>query len=1069
MFFILLSQVMKKLLLVTICISCCIIGIAQTIINPVFDRMDVPAFRVEKVVKSLDTTYVHCSYRADEHSWANISKDTYIEDQATGMRFPILDVTGIPFSPQKRSFDNDTIVQVLLYFPGINSEKINIIENDDHESFNIYGINLKRSFDYMYTDEDIEFFYNNAMKYEESKQWKEAINYSIKQHKASEFVYGIRSKESAWPMYSLTVQYFGTGEYKKGIEAGEKVIKILNEYPQDSLVIDVIARTYGNLSTYYSRIKNDELASRYREKSIYYRRMKPEIGAVNYEEYLQLSARNSYYDADYPKALMYGKELADIYQKAYEDNKYEYGCSYSIALSNLSEYYRIMGQYEDAVISSKKALEIIDNNYCDNIDTKFLAYCNLAGALASVGKTDEAIDYLRKVLHSEDDKGSSNRLILNSRMFLADLLFSIKKDTVNSIKEYEIVLKELENSIKSDNRMYSEYIEILQKLHKAYRGRNATLSIFYLKQAINYIKKTKGENSVAYANIILQLINVDYIETLKNKSDLDSLMLLLRNSSDIIKRHMINSQFSMSKSEREQYWHNYKYYFTWTIPTICGSLILDEGHSLAYDIALFYKGMLLSSEREFKEVVMSSKDSTLINMYNDYTQDLTSLEKHYALNTPPINIDSLKRKIKENEYMLAQKVSGYNRLYKGTNFTWQEVRDNLKAGDVAIEIVSYNTYDGSNTYYDAYIINDKSQSPRLRFLFDEKSYKEYSKGDSIDYYLSSWIWGTLYEEIKDARNIYISPSGLLNKIGIEYLPISGGRYINEIFNIFRLSSTRELCLSNYNHSMDDVYLYGGLDYENMNIKKQYSQTDSTRLTRSIVDSIAKRGGFESLVGSKEEIEQVKKVISKRGINCHIYTGKEGTETSLADLSGREINVLHLSTHGMFVPLEDSVYQEKKYSFVIMNDSAIIDKEDQALTRSFLVMSGGNRILQKNGNIEIDDGILTALEVSHLDFSNLDLVVLSACETALGTIDSEGVYGLQRGFKKAGAHAILMSLNKVDDDATKTLMVEFYRNLVSGMTKHQSLKDAQSHLRQIDNGKYDKPEYWASFILLDGLN
>ena len=98
---------------------------------------------------------------------------------------------------------------------------------------------------------------------------------------------------------------------------------------------------------------------------------------------------------------------------------------------------------------------------------------------------------------------------------------------------------------------------------------------------------------------------------------------------------------------------------------------------------------------------------------------------------------------------------------------------------------------------------------------------------------------------------------------------------------------------------------------------------------------------------------------------------------------------------------------------------------------------------------------------------LDLVVLSACETALGDVNSEGVCGLQRGFKKAGANTILMSLDKVDDEATKILMVEFYKNLMAGKSKHQSLKDAQHYLRQVENGKYDDPKYWASFIMLDG--
>ena len=128
------------------------------------------------------------------------------------------------------------------------------------------------------------------------------------------------------------------------------------------------------------------------------------------------------------------------------------------------------------------------------------------------------------------------------------------------------------------------------------------------------------------------------------------------------------------------------------------------------------------------------------------------------------------------------------------------------------------------------------------------------------------------------------------------------------------------------------------------------------------------------------------------------------------------------------------------------------------------MIARERVSDKN-----NDGILTSKEISQLILHGLDLVVLSACESALGDVSYGGVYGLQRGFKKAGANTIVMSLDKVDDEATRILMVEFYRNLMSGKSKCQSLKDAQKHLRKVDNGKYDNPKYWASFIMLDGLN
>ena len=85
------------------------------------------------------------------------------------------------------------------------------------------------------------------------------------------------------------------------------------------------------------------------------------------------------------------------------------------------------------------------------------------------------------------------------------------------------------------------------------------------------------------------------------------------------------------------------------------------------------------------------------------------------------------------------------------------------------------------------------------------------------------------------------------------------------------------------------------------------------------------------------------------------------------------------------------------------------------------------------------------------------------------ITTEGIIGLQRGFKKAGAKTILMSLDIVDDEATRILMVEFYKNLLGGKSQLDSLRDAQKYLRQVDNGKYDDPKYWAAFILLDGLD
>ena len=96
----------------------------------------------------------------------------------------------------------------------------------------------------------------------------------------------------------------------------------------------------------------------------------------------------------------------------------------------------------------------------------------------------------------------------------------------------------------------------------------------------------------------------------------------------------------------------------------------------------------------------------------------------------------------------------------------------------------------------------------------------------------------------------------------------------------------------------------------------------------------------------------------------------------------------------------------------------------------------------------------------------DLVVLSACQTGVGEINGDGVFGLQRGFKKAGVNSLLMSLWEVNDQATGILMKAFYSNLMSGLTKQQSLLNAQQELR--DKG-FVNPFFWAAFILLDAVD
>ena len=395
--------------------------------------------------------------------------------------------------------------------------------------------------------------------------------------------------------------------------------------------------------------------------------------------------------------------------------------------------------------------------------------------------------------------------------------------------------------------------------------------------------------------------------------------------------------------------------------------------------------------------------------------------------------------------------------------TWEDVQQSISSDDIAIEFLSF-PISRDNVIYVALTLRKESDAPQMTFLFEEKRLK--TVPDTLYYQckeMTDLVWKPLRSEFQEVKNIYFSPSGALNNIGIEYLPGM------EEYNIYRLSSTRELVTRKENETGTRAVLYGGLDYyadlDTLSSSRSLARINETFAEHADVRGLSVRGAQNNLEYTQEEVENIGTELQKGNWTCLLDTMSMGTEESFKSLSGKGINTIHIATHGFYYTQEDA--DNMRYHFMLLDDNRT-SAEDKALTRSGLLMSGANHILEgDNLPDNVEDGILTAKEIADVDLRGLDLVVLSACQTGLGDISQgEGVFGLQRGFKKAGANSILMSLWEVDDKATQILMTQFYKNWLSGQSKHQSLLSAQKYLRETEGGNYDEPKYWAAVILLD---
>ena len=483
---------------------------------------------------------------------------------------------------------------------------------------------------------------------------------------------------------------------------------------------------------------------------------------------------------------------------------------------------------------------------------------------------------------------------------------------------------------------------------------------------------------------------------------------------------------------------------------------------VAYDASLFNKGILLGFERELQTVIAQSANPKI-----------KALNKKLEEYTKSAGADN--DSTREMERQILELCRQEENLNGHLSKVWQDVKNAISKHDLAIEF--YKTPSGK---YGAAVLSRTDSEPILLPLFDETDLMSH-RDDYFSAEASAVVWQKLIPYMRNKKNVYFAADGELHNIPIEYMPMPDGKaMLLDKWQLHRLTSTRELT---QRHDATDsrAAVYGGLQYsltasEMQRDAQRYPQVDESRsvnMAAGLYGVDRAHSGVSDLKYTKIEASEIYRLLDDKKIESRLYSDSNGTETSFKNLNPDSTNIIHIATHGFYLTKE----QFKRFvAAARLKAETDGSEEEYALIRSGLYFAGVNNVLKGRAvPTGVDDGILTAKEISMMNFRHLDLVVLSACQTALGDIGSDGVFGLQRGFKMAGAQTLLMSLWKVDDRATQMLMKHFYAALLGGKSKTAALHYAQKCLREytVESSTgvmhpYQAPKYWAAFILLDDI-
>ena len=868
-------------------------------------------------------------------------------------------------------------------------------------------------------------------------------------------------------MNSLAVISSINGESHNAISYFEKIVQI--QMNVDSTKYNLLGKLYNNIANNYNDLNNfDDSIKNYKRallyKEITFGKGSPKL-AVTYNNIGTIYHNMGNHDEaiDYFKfALQYKDDsyapssLAKIYKNMglslLKMNDLELAKSYTlkaIALegvhksyshyNTLGNIYRWLNENDKAIDSFKKSLTIMDSlkiedfpQYGNTMNYLGVSYLEKKDTTIAKGYFNKSINIHKKqsqtshLIHlpyynlakcNLNDNPDKAREYANKTLSIADSLFSknnaIKVDGYNMLATiaatHKNYIKSLEyyNLAIEENQGFTNIITEDSYLHILSRG--SLLDTYMGQIEVNLSQKEVADD------LQIKVFHLSRIIQTSQKA-----LELIEYMRDRIK-------FSDSKYSLMEY--SQKIINT-TIEATYQLYDINSSEKLAVDfLKLVEKNhhvVLKSSLLDIRAHEFSEIPDSIIYEERQLRSELTSLENKILNSTEEIiNEDSLTNKaIEYDDYimMLEKTYPDYHYLkYKRPEFNIFPIINNLKENELILEFTS-----DSKFYYVIIISNVGINVVKLSEKIDLDSkidlfLKSLKKVNKKPFVINgNEIYNEIFSPLSyylDGKNkLFIIPDGKLSELPFDALvteyPIKK-RYnfselkylINDVEINYLISST----FFNNPPTQNKIRSFLGIAPVN-----EFSSDNNIQ--------------YNDLIQSEVEVLEIESRFKNKNFRAQTLIKNDATESQVKELANHQYDVIHFATHG------------------------ILNKNEPKLSA-----------LLFHKTDELNDGILYSSKLFNLNL-NAELVVLSSCESGSGEFQvGEGILSLMQGIFYAGAHNLIYTLWKVDDQITSEFMINFYDELLK--TNDISAALHQSKLKMIKNPKTANPRTWSGYSLI----